>query len=151
MERALKTLRDKKTGTALFRSSAQKLSVFMMRKLSLLLKKRYIPKENLAIVIILRSALVFLDSAIRAFPGTPIGVMGMKRDERSFEPKWYYENLPGLKKRSVVLLLGPMLATGGSAEAAVLRLLERGARTENIYFLGFLAAPEGLRRLARFI
>lgn len=151
MQILLKKLRNRETSTASFREASGKLSARLFSKLAVLLKKRHVLSENISIVIILRAAVALLEPALRAFPKAPVGVLGFKRDEHTFEPYWYYENLPPLSKKTTIILLDPMLATGGSAEAAVLRLLKCGAKRENIYFLGIIGAPEGVVRLAHFI
>lgn len=151
MDKMLAVLRDRKTTTADFRAASEKLCTLLMRKAKALLHKRGTAAEHTVITIILRSGVALLPSALRVFSDTRVGVLGMKRDERTFIPAWYYENLPKLSKRNTIVLLDPMLATGGTAEAAVTLLIERGAAAENIYFVGIIAAPEGLTRLASLI
>jgi uracil phosphoribosyltransferase len=92
-----------------------------------------------------------LEPVLQKFPKAPVGVLGMKRGESTFRPSWYYENIPPLSGQSIVVILDPMLATGGSAETAVSHLLEHGAKSKNVYFLGIIGAPEGFARLAHFI
>lgn len=151
MKKSLATLRDRKTGTAAFRRAATALCTALVRKTQALLKERGVSPQNIVVMPVLRAGLAFLEPALRAFPGAKAGVLGMKRDEHTFAPHWYSESLPPLGKRSVVILFDPMLATGGTAEAAVARLTERGAAAKNIYFVGVVAAPEGLARLAEHI
>lgn len=151
METLLKKLRNRKTNTASFRKASRKVSARIFSRLAVLLKKRQVPREHIAIVIILRSAIALLEPALTVFPKAPVGVLGFKREENTFKPKYYYENLPPLFKKSTVILLDPMLATGGSAEAAILRLKKHGVRMQNIYFLGIIGAPEGIARITHFI
>lgn len=151
MDKILAVLRNRKTNIANFRVASEKLCILLMRQMKALLRKREVAVEHAVVTIILRSGVALLPSALRVFSGARVGVLGMKRDERTFAPEWYYENLPPLSRRSTVVLLDPMLATGGTAEAAVTRLIERGAAPHNIYFVGIIAAPEGLARLARLI
>lgn len=151
MEKLLNTLRNKRIGTPEFRRAAHILCNQLLRKTKVHLKEYSIDPKNVVVVIILRAAVAFLDSAIKTFPNAPIGVLGFKRDEHTFKPRLYYENLPKLLKKHVVLLLDPMLATGGSAEAAVKLLQKRGANAGAIYFVGIVAAPEGINRLAKLI
>ena len=147
----LGALRNKKTGTAAFRSAAEKVCAALMRKMRTLLRREGVKTENVAAVIILRAALAFLPTALRVFPEIPFGFFGMKRNARTMRVKRYYENLPPLSKYGAVVLLDPMLATGMSAEAAGVRLVKRGANPENIYFVGIVAAPEGMERLLKHI
>ena len=151
MEVLLKTLRNRKTSTNTFRKISGKLCSKLAFNLSAILRKRHVSSEKIVVIIILRAAIAMLEPVLCQFPKAPVGVLGIKRDEYTFSPRWYYENLPSLSKQSIVIILDPMLATGGSAEAAVLRLIERGAKSENIYFLGIVGAPEGLSRLAYFV
>lgn len=151
MDTSLKTLRDRKTDTAAFRVASGRIGNSLMRKIRVLLTTRHVTRESIVIVIVLRSGIALLEPALRAFPGARVGVVGLKRDERTFEPHWYYENLPRLTRRDTVVICDPMLATGGSAEAVVVRLSARGTAAKNIYFSGIIAAPEGVARLAQRI
>lgn len=151
MKTSLETLRDRKTGTAKFRVASRRLCTGLMRELKTLLHKRAVDPKRVVFVIILRSAIALLDPALRAFPHARVGVLGMKRDERTLVPYSYYENLPLLREQDAVVLLDPMLATGGSADAALLRLLQRGADPEKMYFVGVIAAAPGLKRLEAHI
>lgn len=151
MQKPLDILRDRKTGTAEFRRAARDVCGRLMRKIRLHLRESMVGEQDVVIVIILRAAVAFLDPAAHAFPNASVGVLGLKRDERTLKPYWYYENLPPLSKKNTVVILDPMLATGGSAEAAVERLRERGADSRNMYFVGIVAAPKGISRLAELI
>lgn len=143
----LDVLRDRQTDTAGFRAAARQVCSGLMQELQALLRKREADAERVTFVIILRSAIALLDPALVTFPQAPVGVLGLKRDEHTLLPRSYYENLPPLDNCDAVVLLDPMLATGGSAEAAVERLLLRGADLEKLYFVGIIAAPEGLAHL----
>ena len=151
MNSFLAMLRDRETGTAEFRAASEHLAELLIREMHVRLMARLPAPERIVLVIILRSGIALLPSALRTFPGAPVGVLGMKRDERTFAPHWYYENLPPLSKNDTVVILDPMLATGGSAEAAANRLVERGAITSNLHFVGVIGATEGLARLSRLI
>ena len=151
MQKPLDVLRDRTAGTAVFRGVAKVICARLMRKTRFRLQESKVNEQDIVIVIILRAAISFLDAATEAFSDAPVGILGLKRDERTFKPHWYYENLPPLSNKSTVVILDPMLATGGSSEAAIDRLVERGAALKNIYFVGIIAAPEGLARLAELI
>lgn len=151
MQTALDTLRDRSAKTAAFRDAAGKVCIQLMQEAKTHLQRSGVEPNDVIMVVILRAAIAFLDAAVHTFPDAPVGVLGMRRDEGTFAPHWYYENLPPLSKQSAIIVLDPMLATGGSAEAAALRLTERGAEARNIYFVGIIAAPEGVARLARLI
>lgn len=151
MHDPIKPLRDRSLGTAEFRNAADAVCLKLVSDLQFLLKKRGVQPEKIVIVIILRSAMAFLPAAIRAFPSAPVAVAGLKRDEKTAIAHWYYENFPPIAKDSVILLLDPMLATGGSVEETVLKLKSLGADLRKTYFVGIIAAPEGVERLAKHI
>lgn len=151
MSASLDILRDRNAPTAEFRRAVKRVCDHLMRKAGNIMLERKVDPESIIAVIILRAAVAFLPAAAREFPGAPVGIMGLKRDERTLRPRWYYENLPPISKKNVVILLDPMLATGGSADAAVKKLVERGADPRKIVFIGIVAAPEGVSRLAQQI
>ncbi len=151
MDKLLAILRNRKIKTTEFRVATKKLSVLLVRKFSRILRKQSVETKHVVLVVILRAGVALLDGAIEEFPEAPVGVLGMKRDEHTYVPFWYYKNLPKLSKKNIVAILDPMLATGGSAEAAVGYLIEQGAQPQNIYFVGVIGAPEGLFRLAGLI
>jgi uracil phosphoribosyltransferase len=86
-----------------------------------------------------------LEAVTELFPEVTVGYIGLERDHATFEPSLYYSKLPALAGRSV-LLLDPMLATGGSAGAACRALEEAGA--DHVTLLSVVAAPDGVRYLA---
>ncbi|HVM00280.1 MAG TPA: uracil phosphoribosyltransferase [Egibacteraceae bacterium] len=94
---------------------------------------------------ILRAGLGLLDAVTDLLPDVSVGYAGLERDEATLLPTSYYLKVPALAGRPV-LLLDPMLATGGSAVAAVALLKERGAT--DVRLVCVVAAPEGVRRLA---
>jgi uracil phosphoribosyltransferase len=93
---------------------------------------------------ILRAGLGMLEAVTELFPEVPVGYIGLERDHATFEPSLYYSKLPPLQGR-LVLLLDPMLATGGSATAACAALFQAGAR--NVSLVSVVSAPEGVRHL----
>lgn len=95
------------------------------------------------LIAILRSGLAMLPPFLKLFPDAPIGFFGMRRDEKTFHPHLYYENLPLLQPDDNVFLLDPMIATGGSAALALQKLCEAGARPEKIIFTAILASKQG--------
>lgn len=95
---------------------------------------------------ILRAGLAMMEAAHELLPEAQVRHVGLKRNEETLEPEEYYLKLPArLRPDTTVLILDPMLATGGSAVAAVEAFKKRGAT--RIKFLGLLAAPEGVARL----
>lgn len=108
---------------------------------------RRIRGKKLVLVPILRAGLGMVEGILRLMPGARVGHVGLYRDEETLEPVEYYFKVPPQASGREFLLLDPMLATGGSASAAVSLLKERGAKA--IRFLCLVAAPEGVRRLER--
>ena len=100
-----------------------------------------LPTE-IAIVPVLRAGLAMVEGFLRLLPDVRVGHLGMQRDEATLEPTGYYERLPPGMGEAYVFLLDPMLATGGSAVAALARLKANGARQLRLICL--VAAPEGV-------
>jgi len=100
---------------------------------------------TVTIVPILRAGLGLGEGALALLPEAQMGHIGMFRDERALSPVSYYENLPRRVAAGPVLLVDPMLATGGSAMSAVELLRRRGC--EDVRFLCAVAAPEGIETL----
>jgi uracil phosphoribosyltransferase len=100
----------------------------------------------LVAVPILRAGLAMLEATTELFPEVAVGYIGLERDHATFQPSAYYTKLPPLEG-AYVLLLDPMLATGGSAAAACDSLY--AAKPGRVTLLSVVAAPEGLDRLAR--
>ncbi len=99
---------------------------------------------DLVAVPILRAGLGMLEAVTELFPEVAVGYIGLERDEASLEPQSYYRKLPPVQGRNV-LVLDPMLATGGSGSAATSAVREGGPRS--IRFVCVVAAPEGIKRM----
>jgi uracil phosphoribosyltransferase len=99
---------------------------------------------DVVLVPVLRAGMGMLDVMLTLFPRATVGYVGLERDEKTAVARQYYRKLPELAERHI-FLLDPMLATGGSASAALDLLKEHGAR--RIRLLSIVAAPEGVRRL----
>ncbi len=99
------------------------------------------------LVPVLRAGLGMADSALALLPESSMGFVGLARDEITFEPRAYLESLPADLSGIPVLVLDPMLATGGSLEHCCRLLADRGCT--DITVICVLAAPEGIARLER--
>ncbi|MBW3533979.1 MAG: uracil phosphoribosyltransferase [Gemmatimonadetes bacterium] len=106
---------------------------------------RRIKGKKLVLVPILRAGLGMVEGIVRLVPGARVGHVGLYRDEETLEPVEYYVKVPDPRNRTFVVL-DPMLATGGSAVAAVRLIKERGA--DDVRFMCLVAAPEGVAALA---
>ena len=101
--------------------------------------------EDIAIVPILRAGLGFVDGMLEIVPNAKVGHIGLYRDPETHEPVEYYCKLPSDIEKRRVFVLDPMLATGGSAVAAVDFIKAKGAN--DICFMCLIAAPEGIKAL----
>jgi uracil phosphoribosyltransferase len=102
-------------------------------------------KDEIVIVPILRAGLGMVDAFLELFPEARVGHIGLYRDEETLKPVDYYFKFPKNLDKSIVIILDPMLATGGSICAAVSYLKERGAN--KIKVVSLIAAPEGINKL----
>lgn len=159
IEHKLTILRNKKTGTKEFREIAGEIAVFLcyeaMKDAKLdeveietpmaTMKAHVLNEDKYAFVPILRAGMSMVDGVIKVVPNAKIGHIGLYRNEETLEPIEYYFKVPhGIENREVILL-DPMLATGGSAVDAITQLKKKGVK--KIKFLSIIAAPEGLQRV----
>lgn len=103
--------------------------------------------KKLAVVPILRAGLGMVDGMLTMIPAAKVGHIGLYRNEETLEPVEYYCKLPKDCAERDVFVVDPMLATGGSASAAIAMLKEKGVR--NIRFMCIIAAPEGVERMKK--
>jgi uracil phosphoribosyltransferase len=156
----LTRLRDRDTDRALFRQAVEELSVMLLFEATRSLATEAVTVQTpLApapgvrvvdpplVVPILRAGLGMLGAVLRLLPGTDTGFIGVARNESSFQPEPYMNAVPDQLNGRAVIVLDPMLATGGSLEHACRILAGRGAG--HITAVVVLAAPEGLARLAQ--
>jgi len=159
IEHKLSIIRDKKTGTKEFREIVGEIAMFLCyeatkdAKLQEVeietpvapMKTGRLNEDQYAFLPILRAGTGMLDGVIRVIPNAKIGHIGMYRDEKTFEPQRYYYKVPADIKQREVIVLDPMLATGGSAIDAIDQLKKEGVT--KIKFLCIIAAPQGLKRI----
>ena len=150
-------LRDKSCSCSNFRKLAKDLSIFLCyeasKNIKLINYKLETPIEEtdgvrfqpVTFVSILRAGLGMISGALECIPDASVGHIGMFRNEETLEPVRYYCKLPKNMHESVVFVLDPMLATGGSACDAISEVKKEGAK--NIIFLCLIAAPEGIKKL----
>ncbi len=156
-------LRDKDTGTKEFKEIVSELAMLMCYEATRDLPTEEVKIETpvapalvrklagrkLAFVPILRAGLGMVDGMLALVPAAKVGHIGLYRDPETLEPVEYYCKLPPDISDRDVVLLDPMLATGGSVCDAVKLLKARGADPKHIRFIGIIAAPEGLERLQK--
>jgi uracil phosphoribosyltransferase len=102
-----------------------------------------VDSANLVVVSIIRAGDSMLDTFLRINPAASVGKILIQRDEATALPIMYYSKLPALKGKQIILL-DPMLATGGSAKAAIQSLIDKGADEGKITFFNVISCPQGL-------
>lgn len=103
--------------------------------------------KKVAVVPILRAGLGLVDGVLRMIPAARVGHIGMFRDEETLEPHVYFCKMPKDITERDVMIVDPMLATGGSADAAITEMKQRGC--QHIKLLVLVAVPEGLARIQK--
>ncbi|MGI6211458.1 MAG: uracil phosphoribosyltransferase [Anaerovoracaceae bacterium] len=101
--------------------------------------------EDIAIIPILRAGLGFVDGMLALVPNAKVGHIGLYRDPNTHQPVEYYCKMPADIDKRQIFVVDPMLATGGSAVAAIQFIKDRGGK--NITFMCLIAAPEGIQAL----
>lgn len=161
VQHKLSLMRDVHTGVKEFRELAAEVSMLLayeaMRDLEVAPAHLSTPLQEgdfpmlsgkkLALVAILRAGLVMTDAIVNLVPAAKVGHIGLYRDPQTLQPVAYYNKLPADIAERRVFLTDPMLATGGSASAAVAFLKAAGAQT--IKLMCILAAPEGIAVIER--
>lgn len=161
IQHKLTMIRQKDCGTKVFREVVNEISMLMAYEVS-----RDLPLEDVeietplvkttlktlagkkvAIIPILRAGLGMVDGILELIPAAKIGHVGMYRDHDTLQPVEYFVKLPSDISERQLFVVDPMLATGGSAVAAIDALLKRGAYPESIKFCCLVAAPEGVKVL----
>lgn len=159
IQHKISMLRDERTGTNEFRKLVEEIATLMgfeaLRDLPLEDVEVKTPIETcmtpmiagkkLAVVPILRAGLGMVNGILTLVPSAKVGHIGLCRNEETHEPEEYYCKLPHPIDQRTIVVVDPMLATGGSAVAAVYFIKARGCK--NIKFMCIIAAPEGIDRL----
>ncbi len=158
LKHKISRLRDETTGTNEFRSLVEEIAMLMgyeaLRDLPTeeveiktpieTCKSPVISGRKLAVVPILRAGLGMVSGILALVPSAKVGHIGMYRDEETHEPHEYYCKLPDPIEERTIVVVDPMLATGGSAVDAVNLIKEKGGK--NIKFMAIIAAPEGIKK-----
>ena len=155
----LSIMRNKKTGSKDFRELLGEIAMLMGYELTrdlpledvtietpiTKMKAKMISGKKLAVVPILRAGLGMVDGLLELVPVAKVGHIGLYRDPETHKPVEYYCKLPSDIEDRIVILVDPMLATGGSACDALTMLKKHGCR--NIRFMALVGAPEGVKRV----
>ncbi|MGA0351214.1 MAG: uracil phosphoribosyltransferase [Acholeplasmataceae bacterium] len=153
-------VRDKNTSTKAFRETVSEIGALITYEITRDLATK--PKEietpmtkttvyelekHVVIIPILRAGLGMVEGMHNMIPTAKIGHIGLFRNEETLEPQVYYQKFPDVVNDSVVLLVDPMLATGGSASFAIKMLKEHGVK--DIRYVGLIGCPTGVERLQK--
>ncbi|MBN2908059.1 uracil phosphoribosyltransferase [Polycladomyces sp. WAk] len=161
IQHKLTYIRDKRTGTKEFRELVEEVSALMAYEITRDMpleevtvetpvapaKCKVLSGKKLGLVPILRAGLGMVDGILRLIPTAKVGHLGLYRDPETLEPVQYYSKMPSDIGERDLIVIDPMLATGGSAAAALRILKEMGAR--NMKLMCLIAAPEGIERVHR--
>ncbi len=161
IQHKISLMRDKRTTTKEFRELVSEVAMLMAYEVTrdmplkeveietpvAVARTKVLAGKKLALIPILRAGLGMVDGMLNLLPMAKVGHIGLYRDPKTLEPVEYYCKLPEDAEDREIVLLDPMLATGGSASAAVTFLKQRGIKS--IKFMCLIAAPEGIKRLHR--
>ena len=156
-------LRDKKTDRATFRATSKEIAQLLALKTmeSLTYEKitittpldaqttGYVFTKRIVLIPILRSGIALIESFFVLFPHADVGFMGLKRDEKTAIAHRYYENIPPIGSDDIVIILDPMIATGGSACDLLHFLREKNIEQKQIFFANIICAPEGVATIKK--
>ena len=158
MNHKLSLIRDEKTGTKDFRQTLSEIGMLMAYEVTrdfpqkevevktpVALAKCHTLAKEVVIVPILRAGLGMVDGITALIPTAKVGHLGLYRDEETLEPREYYAKFPSVITEASVLLVDPMLATGGSVVHAINVLKKYGVK--DITYVGLVGAPEGVKKV----
>ena len=157
IQHKLSLIRDEKTGSKEFRELVEEVAMLMAYEVTrdfplqevevqtpvALAKSKMLAGRKVGLVPILRAGLGMVDGMLRLIPAARVGHVGLYRDPETLSPVEYYCKLPSDIAERDLIVIDPMLATGGSASAAITFLKDRGAK--NIKLMCLIAAPEGIQ------
>lgn len=157
IQHKLTFIRDKNTGTKEFRELVDEVATLMAYEITrdmpledttietpvATCKSRVISGKKVGLIPILRAGLGMVDGILKLIPAAKVGHVGLYRDPETLKPVEYYVKLPTDIAERDLIVIDPMLATGGSASAAITALKNRGAR--NLKLMCLIAAPEGIK------
>ena len=161
IQHKLTFIRDENTGTKQFRELVNELSMLMGFEITRNLpvkevgvktpvtvsKAQILTGKKIGLIPILRAGLGMVDGMLQLLPAARVGHIGLYRDPETFEPVEYYIKLPSDISERILIVLDPMLATGGSANDAIDSLKKRGAKS--IKLMTIVAAPEGIELIKK--
>lgn len=161
IQHKLSYIRDKNTGTKDFREMVDEISMLMAYEITRDMpleeveietpvakcKAKMLSGKKVGLVPILRAGLGMVDGMLKIIPAARVGHVGLYRDPETLQPVEYYVKLPSDIAERELIVIDPMLATGGSASMAITALKNRGAN--HIKLMCLVAVPEGIERIQR--
>ncbi|AGA70835.1 uracil phosphoribosyltransferase [Desulfitobacterium dichloroeliminans LMG P-21439] len=162
IQHKLSLIRDENTGSKDFRELVEEVAMLMAYEVTrdfplqdvevktpvATMKAKSIAGKKVGLIPILRAGLGMVDGMLKLIPTAKVGHVGLYRDPETLKPVEYYCKLPTDVEERDLIVIDPMLATGGSATAAITFLKERGAK--NIKLMCLIAAPEGIREVQSY-
>ena len=162
IESLVTILRDKNTPMMEFRRVSGLICDLLAARISKEMNETKIPvvtplkkthgkklAENILLVPILRSGIAFLPSFIKIFSSALVSFIGIRRDEKTALPHIYYENIMNDCKEFKIVILDPMIATGGSTLTAIKGLITQNAKEENILITSIIASKSGIETISK--
>jgi uracil phosphoribosyltransferase len=158
VKREITRLRDKTTTPEFFRAAVKRLSIILAIEISkdftlteidvdtpLEVTKGYDLAHEVVLIPILRAGLGMVQGFLEVIPDAKVGHIGMVRNEKTLQPSSYYFKIPSTRDKAKIIILDPMLATGGSVSAAITKLKDN--KINNCLLASLVSAPEGIKKL----
>lgn len=156
----LSMLRDKNSDQITFRNAAKNLSQLLAYRSFEHIKMKAITidttlaqtegvslAKRIVIIPILRSGITMLEPFLSVFTHAVVGVVGLRRNEITAQADWYYHNIPPLHRDDQIIVIDPMIATGGTGHETLTMLDKLGANMTTALYVSIISCPEGLARL----
>jgi len=156
----LSILRNKATSRGAFRVAAEQLTTLLAVRALEHVQMKKVPIETtlakttgltfdqrIILVPILRSGMTMVEPFLRILSDALVGVVGLRRDEKTAVAHWYYENMPPLLLTDQIIVVDPMIATGGTGKQTLELLQEKGADMTRLIYVSMVGAPEGIKTI----
>ncbi len=155
----LTQMRRKETNSKDFRALAEEIAMLMTYEVGknfqaqeieietplATCRKKILDEENFVVIPILRAGLAMSGGVLKILPAARVGHIGLYRDEKTHQPIEYYSKMPSNLSEKILLVVDPMLATGGSCSAALQMLKDKGAK--KIFLMCIVSAPQGIKKI----
>ncbi len=155
-------LRDKKSTREQFRSASYNVSLLLAREALNQMKTKFFEfstpvattqgvkcADPVVLVPILRSGITMIPPFLKLFPDATVGVVGFRRDEKTAQAQFYYANFPPMGKDHQIIIVDPMIATGGTGIGTLELLKEKGISEKQILFVSIVSSQEGIDAISK--